>query len=196
MYDVDEYDDYLRWLGDYIRADWDTYSHLLWILYNRPFTYVDAIDQNWVAHGLSLRDEYMGKVPMETLPVGIVGNPCTVLEVLIAMAEKMEEHLTDVEYGDRTALWFWEIIDNLGLKKFTDQSIWDSKMMDIEYQELNYIFDDEPQINKIIDVFLNREYGPNGLGGAFPIESGRWNQAREALIFQLGHYVAEKYFDE
>ena len=48
-------------------------------------------------------------------------RPCSVLEMMVALSMKMEEQIMDdPDIGDRTSVWFWKMIDNLGLGTMHD----------------------------------------------------------------------------
>lgn len=48
---------------------------------------------------------------------------CSVLEVMIALALRMEEEtMASSEFGDRTNQWFWYMIVSLGLSGMTDSN--------------------------------------------------------------------------
>lgn len=74
-------------------------------------------------------------------------RPCSVLEMMVALAIKIEEQIMDdPDIGNRTGLWFWKMIENLGLKTMRDAVI------DTDYVE------------KIIFRFLDRNYQRDGSG--------------------------------
>ena len=113
--------------------------------------------------------------------------PCTVLEMLIALAIRCESDIMhDDACGDRTRLWFWEMIKNLGLIDYTD----DAYMYDKSGS-----FDSE--VNHIIDIFLERRYDKHGRGGAFPLRKYRTNyysdQRKVEIWYQLSAWLIENY---
>ena len=72
--------------------------------------------------------------------------------MIIALAVRFEEQiLSDPEYGDRVSLWFWKMIENLGLRSMDDSHF------------------NEEVVAEIVDHFLHREYAKDGLGGLFYI---------------------------
>lgn len=70
----------------------------------------------------------------------------SVLEVLVALARRCEVMHCDDTYGDRTWVWFWEWMKNVGLKD-------------------NYISEDDAQL-KLLDA-LSHRYDKDGKGGFF-----------------------------
>lgn len=73
--------------------------------------------------------------------------------MMVALAVRLEEHImTDDDYGDRTGVWFWEMVENLGLIEMTDT---------------NCV---EGYIRDVIQRFLNHDYSINGKGGLFTVK--------------------------
>lgn len=76
--------------------------------------------------------------------------PCTLLEMMVALAIRCEKYIMqDPDYGDRTHLWLFGMINSLGLDVMTDGH------MDISAADM------------IIDRLLERNYLPNGKGSLF-----------------------------
>ena len=75
------------------------------------------------------------------------------------------------DYGDRTGQWFWGMMRSLGL----------SSMLD-------HIYDAE-KVDKILDVFLNRCYEPNGAGGLFTIRGCKKDLRYVEIWYQLMWYL-------
>ena len=57
------------------------------------------------------------------------------------------------QIGDRTRQWFWEMLANLGLSTVTDERY------------------DREFVDEILQIFLDREYKPDGRGGLFVIKN-------------------------
>ena len=104
--------------------------------------------------------------------VDVLDGPCSVLEMLIALAVRCEETIMDdPRYGDRTSQWFWTMMSNLGLNHMTD---------DVYNQE--YITD------RIYD-FMERRYEPDGLGGLFYIKGCKDDLRDVEIWIQLCWYL-------
>jgi len=134
-------------------------------------------DGNRIEDGLKLRELFMQRHDFFVLDF-----PCSVLEVLIGLALRMEDNLADPSKGDRTAEWFWEMIANLGLDQFHDQN----------YQEAG----GDTNVGYILRTFMDRTYTRRGEGSLFPSSrrSGR-NLQRVELWYQLMAYLEENYAD-
>lgn len=105
--------DYKRWLMYQIggSSECRNYTLLLDELYDIPFRYVVPSDQNRIEDAYALRSEFLDSYDWPRIT-----NKASVLEVLIALARKIDEDLMyDEEFGDRTEEWFWVMVRNLGI---------------------------------------------------------------------------------
>lgn len=163
---------YQKWLFDIVCdglfSKAISYDRLLSYLSHREFTIIIPNDINRAEDGVDLRLRY------QMMTDGYVSRrkPCSVLEMMIALAIRCEETIMDnPAYGDRTAQWFWSMIKNLGLYSMTDN------VFDINYVE------------SVIDRFLNREYAPNGEGGLFKINNCKRDLRDVEIWHQLCWYL-------
>lgn len=146
-----------------------SYRKLLSYLHERDFTYILEFDGNRAEDGIYLRYRfayehrgYNEEVVLNCLDRG----PCSILEMLVALALRCEEDMMDdLDLGNRTGKWFWEMISSLGLRSMSDS------------------YFRKQQVDIIIDKFLNREYEPDGRGGLFTIPNSR-QDLREIEIWQ------------
>lgn len=169
---------YLKWLSDIIFPDSDearSYQKLLSFLYYEPFTWTLEKDGNRAEDGLQLRELYSDESGLRCDKRG----PCSVLEALIGLARACEEDIMhDPDYGDRTYIWFWEMMYNLGLNDYDD-----------------YAFDIDA-VEYIIRIFLDRKYEKDGYGGPFYISGFDGDMRRIELWYQLNFYVNTYIFNE
>lgn len=118
-------------------------------LNNTKFTYSIRMDLNRAKDGTELRRRYANEFKIANIYDRICG-PCSVLEMMIALAIRCEETIMDDEnFGDRTDQWFWDMMKNLGLGHMNDDEF------------------DEEYVSDVITRFLNRDYEPDGRGGLF-----------------------------
>lgn len=153
-----------------------SYRKLLRYLDSVEFTYTIAMDDNRAADGVDLRYRfgYENDIPDSVIERYLDDHPCTVLEMMIALSLRCEEHIMDnPELGDRTGQWFWGMIVNLGLGPMTDENF------DVEYSE------------GVMERFLNREYGPNGQGGLFTVVDTDRDLRDVEIWYQLCWYLNE-----
>ena len=167
----------IRLIGDeYIVTN---YQKLLWKLYSRDYIWELVYDKNRAADGLLLRrlyDQEMGNTGVLSPKVSASTRPCSILEMFIALARNAENDIMhDPDYGDRSGVWFWEMLENLGLDIYDDY----------------HYFEDE--IDKILDRFLHRRYEKNGTGGAFPVTNSNQNMRKKDLWWQMNAYLEERF---
>ena len=98
-------------------------------------------------------------------------RPCSVLEMMIALALRCDAFMDDPEIGERTSQWFWDMIINLGL----------GYMIDEKY--------DEYVVDEIIRRFLDRDYEPDGKGGLFRIKRCMYDLREVEIWYQLCWYL-------
>lgn len=154
-FEEDIREEYFEWLYDYVCKGRShktiSYVKLFKLLDKIEFTYSIPNDANRASDGIDLRYRfclYKGDNELNY----ILDRPCTVLEMMVALAVRCEETIMDnTGYGDRTGQWFWDMMSNLGIGMMNDE-----------------IFD-EAVVEDIILTFLNRQYRPDGKGGLFYI---------------------------
>lgn len=151
--------EYFEWMYDLVcngRYSNDiSYRKLLMYLHKTKFVYSILLDENRAADGEDLRRRFALRVyGNSNMRRYLDDNPCSVLEMMVALAIRCEECIMDdTRYGDRTAQWFWGMIVNLGLGSMNDNRY------DLRYVE------------SMVTRFLNREYEPNGKGGLFTVRN-------------------------
>ena len=142
------------------------YNKLLKKLFQTNFEYSDPMDENRATDGRLLRYEFGYKERSI--------ESCSMLEMMIALANRCETHLMyDVEIGDRSAQWFWNMVESLGLKG----------MDDAHY--------DEEYVNDILERFMKREYEKNGKGSLFTISNSAVDMRRTEIWYQMHLYLGE-----
>lgn len=149
---------YFDWLTDIVCRDRFSkavsFRKLLAHLHSVEFTNLIERDENRAEEGKELRHRFAYYHASIRNAEIYLNGPCSVLEMIIALAIRCEENIMDdPTMGDRTSQWFWDMIVSLGL----------GSMIDREY--------DKDYVDFVIDRFLNREYEPNGKGGLFTINN-------------------------
>lgn len=180
-------DGYFDWLCDLINLKSDTYESLIRELYYQDFVWIIELDSNRGYDGLLLRGDFThGNDYVEDLN-HLNGKACSVLEALIGLAQRMDYILDDEDRGDRTRLWFWEFIDNLGLSKYTNHYIAeldDSGLIGVS------------GIDKICSDWMFRQFDYTGRGSPFPLDKPFEDQRNLDMIRQLNAYVLENHMYE
>lgn len=144
---------YFDWMCELVNGQ-PCERQLLTHLNEVDFTYTIPMDGNRAEDGINLRYRFGREYGYDDALIAayLDDRPCTVLEMMVALALRCEEHfMYDPDLGDQTARWFWEMIDSLGLNYMTDDRY------------------NERYVDATIDVFLNREYKRNGEGGLFTV---------------------------
>lgn len=133
-----------------------SYKKLLSYLHETEFRWLLPLDENRAKEGETLRYRFCLACGYESsveIIIDILDGPCSMLEMLVALAVHCEDTQYDPDVGDRTGQWFWSMITNLGLGSMTDDKF------DWHYTDM------------VVTRFLNREYAPNGKGGLFTIRN-------------------------
>ena len=175
-------EEYFEWLTYVVNIGKD-HTELARMLHNREFYSICSNDQNRVDDGKMLRNIFRDETLYNNY-ASIDRPNCSVLEMLVALAIRMESILEDPNEGDRTVIWFWEILDNLGLSKYTNYNI--------KYGAGNPV----TEINDIVDNLVERRYKRSGEGGLFPLKNATKDQRKVEIWYQLSSYLLENYVDK
>lgn len=182
-FDDEIQNDYLNWLIEFvdgIGGDVE-YSFLLRTLHRREFYSVNPMDVNREEDGKKLRKMFADQSLWRDY--SSLEGPCSVLELLIGLAIRMEEIVYDPDEGDRTVIWFWEMINHLGLEDCTDERWLDESGMLIT-----------TYVRESIDRFIERDYRRNGTrGGLFPLRLSKHDQKHSELWYQMQAYIRENF---
>lgn len=151
-----------------------SYRRLLNHLNHIDFQYIMPMDGNRAEDGIDLRYRFGRELdyPEPVISSYLDIRPCSVLEMLVALAKRCEEQIMDdPDIGNRTSLWFWRMIDSLGL----------SDMIDSRF--------DPDHTDEIIFRFMDRKYNRNGKGGLFTINHCREDMRNVEIWFQMNWYI-------
>lgn len=151
-----------------------SYRKLLYLLHDTQFTYTIALDGNRYDDGIDLRYRFGSEsgYPDYMIAKYIDIRPCSVLEMIIALSMRLEEHImSDPDIGNRTGQWFWDMIVNLGLGSMDDAKF------------------DKAYAVSVVRRFLNRDYDRNGRGGLFTVEHSRHDMRNVEIWYQANWYL-------
>lgn len=169
-------DRYFEWMCQLVKDETKTevsYRKLLYRMYETDFYYIVPMDENRESDGVDLRYRFGFECGVDNRRIAseLDIRPCSVLEMMIALAIRCEESImNDPEQGNRYYIWFWLMITNLGLLPMTDDKY------------------NEKWVDTVIDIFLDREYEPNGSGGLFIVE-GRGDLRKVEIWYQMCWYL-------
>ena len=169
---------YFWWMVSLV-SDGKAFKHekLFRLLNETPFTYLLAMDGDRYENGIDLRYEfgYEENLPDSEVSKVLDDIPCSVLEMMVALAYRCEVHImADEDIGNRTGKWFWTMISCMGLITQDDDHF------------------DRTKVNYIIGRFLARKYDRDGSGGLFIIRNHPETDMRTVEIwYQLALYLHE-----
>ena len=170
---------YFDWMCDLISTStYNTadYTRLLLALHRSEFVYSLPLDDNRYADGVDLRYRfgYEANIPQTVIASESDARPCSVLEMMVALAHRCEEHImADEDVGNRTGKWFWDMIKSLQLLGM------DNKHFDKKY------------VDDRIRILLNRQYDRNGKGGLFTVHHHLEDMRKLEIWYQLTLYLQE-----
>ena len=171
--------DYFQWLCGIVHADDPDCSFYLLMraLFEHPFRWSVDNDENRAVDGECLREDFASQSPY--LDYSSIGGPCSVLEMLIALAFRINEEIMWRPGEDRTVVWFWEMVGNLALDAYDDDH-WEEPRS-------------RSAVDLIVDVWLDRRYDPDGTGGIFPNPETEVDQRDVEIWYQMNEYFLERY---
>lgn len=173
---------YFEWLCSFVVTSKYTkrlsYRRILSLLHSIDFTYTIELDGNRAADGVMLRyrfgDEF--DIKEHIIREFLDDHPCSVLEMMIGLALRCEETIMDnPNLGNRTGLWFWNMIVNMGLGSMTDSKF------------------DRGEATHRIERMINRDYESSGRGGLFSVRRLDKNMRETEIWYQMCWYLNENY---
>ena len=124
------------------------------------------MDENRAEDGVDLRWRFACERGNDIYD-GDIEGPCSMLEMMVALAIRCEAFMDDPTIGDRTAQWFWEMVVSLGLGAMYNRRF------------------DRKYVEEVVSRFLDRDYEPNGKGGLFTIR----NYDRDLRDMEITHQL-------
>lgn len=163
---------YFDWLYSMVMPDRYAYHKLLSYLHSVSFEYLMAMDGNRADDGTDLRYRFCYEENLDDAMVAayLDDRPCTVLEMMVALAIRQEQTMEDPDLGDRTHIWFMDMLKSLGL----------AHMKDMRFNR--------PFAEYAIQTFMHREYSPTGEGGLFTVDCGH-DMREEEIWYQMSLYL-------
>lgn len=169
---------YFEWLYSQIgplrnRNPARNYWHLCRQLHATEFVWFVPNDDNRVADGKELRDEFSSATrwPVDDEYVEWRELGCSIMEMLVALAR-----LAAFESGRTQVEWFWRFLHNLELDAYSDD------VYEIAISE---------EVTEVLDRLNERTYSRDGRGGLFPLIHARQDQREIELWYQMSSYLLE-----
>lgn len=175
--------DYFEWMirlvcdGKYSRRL--SWRKLFRLLHETEFIYILEMDGNRADDGMDLRYRfaYESGYDICLIESALNDRPCSVLEMMVALAQRCEEHITDdPDSGNRTGEWFFEMLESLGLDG-----------MDNEHFDKVIAAD-------ILVRFMRREYRSDGRGGLFTLRCDDHDMVSAEIWYQMMWYLNENIY--
>ena len=157
------------------------YSILLRRLHDKQFYWTVPTDDSSAFDGICLRNDWWS-ICGEGYNYNALNGPCSVLEMMIGLAIRCEKDvMQSKKKGDRTRVWFWQMIYNLNLEDCYDR-------------EFN-----SDKFESVIQKMLDRTYDEYGRGSLWPVDISliRAKDMRTVDIwYQMSYWLQENYANE
>lgn len=173
---------YLDWVSSQVlsRYEKNKYSKLLHFLSETPFCYVIQGDRNRVKDAIFMRRTWADEnnVIFDVPDNEIYNGSCSVLEMLVSFAKRIDKEWTGVESDDHPEQIFAIFMTNL---------------------ELDVYSDDRYNPNIVEDIVYKWMYGKikrNGEGGLFPLydkKSRHIDQRNKEMWLQMMPWINENF---
>ena len=166
---------YFQWLRDHVetphRRNGLTWEGLLAQLHSKEFVWTVPNDDNRLHDAADMRQEFSHEYEVDTSEL-LLTVPISVLEIIVVLSRHIE-----FQIDGKARQWAWQLIENMGLGKYSDPV--SPRMSDL--------------IDDHLEVFIWRNYPPNGEGGLFPLKLPPEDQRRVELWFQMHAWIDENY---
>ena len=159
---------YFNWLCNIVYDEnyvEQSYDRLLEYLHDHKFMYTIPLDENRASDGVYLRYRFMDEA------YDILTDECSILEMMVALAIHCEDIMADAD-TDRTAYWFWNMVNSLGLSSMTDDDF------------------DTKYVDHVIYRLLNHKYKPYGKYGLFTVYNCEYDLRNEEIWKQMMVYLS------
>lgn len=167
-----QWDEYGVWLLHRVGFHKKNYILLMEELHKCPFEFFIEHDDNRAGDGISLRDEYGAELGFSGVSFS---QNCSVLEMLVALAIRIEDEYTGNPEDEHPEKIFWEMICNLKLDQFTDRAF------------------QEEDVYLILKKWITRDFNKNGYGSIFPLKHTNRDQTKVEIWSQMNEYLMENY---
>lgn len=176
---MDICNNYFNWMVNCVTPDRESailYSNLLRKLNNVPFDIFYGMDENRYQDGIDLRYRfgYDSGICDAIIAEELDYRLASVLEVMVALAIRIENDImSDYNYGDRTCVWFTEMLKSL-------------QLMDMSNNNYN-----EQYIDNCVSKLLSRTYDYNGKGGLFTVNDPPEDMRKTDIWNQMTWFLNE-----
>lgn len=161
---------YIDWLLLNLHADRFNEDTKLLIIHLHLLEWYSVIerDRSREEDGKNIRERF--KKDTEFVNYGAIDGPCTFLECLYGIAERMDFFCTPPEDQSMAWIYFWKLLDNA---KITGNGL------------------DIHKIDTAVDRVMSRTFSVKGVGGLFPLRNTTENQTGTEIWYQMSSYINE-----
>ena len=149
-------------------------------LHRKEFYWIVPNDDNRIYDGKALRTKFIEESPW-CGRCDLTGV-CSMLELLIGVAGRCVTMATSPHTSDTVSDWFWQVMSNVGLDRFTDEC----------WMELN----GSAEVDRILTRIIDRTYHRNGRGGLFPLKYHKLDQRKTEIWYQMAAWFLENYYKD
>lgn len=144
-------------------------------LFSKKFFYTNDYDANRASDGLMLRERFADTHYVSEAEMAELNSyECSVFEMMIALALRCDESIMrDAAHGERTWLWFNEMLKSLHLDVMSNDNF------DPDYCDV------------VVNKMLNKDYAPNGDGGLFTVRKKNVDMRKMEYWYQAMTYFNE-----
>lgn len=175
---------YFEWLYNRVKNERKDYLLLCIYLDKIPFRWTVHNDGNREQDAIRQRDIYINEefCPYHSDDIDRFYKAyVSVFEVLVALCDRIDFNLDDMVNPPRHAQWFEELLRNLGISWAVDD-------------EFKYRLGAKAEVDKAIDIFMDRRYDYNGNGSLFPLHRRPSKSMKTTEIwYQMMAYIDENY---
>jgi hypothetical protein len=157
---------YFDWLCHLVYSG--NHEKLLDLLFRKEFVWFVPNDDNRAVDGKDLRREFLEATNQEGTPDFLLIG-CSMLELLIGLSRRLA-----FEADGMPRDWFWLLMKNVSLSKFTDD-----KPLPVD------------RVDDILERIIWRTYNPDGIGGLFPRSNPEEDQRTVELWYQMSGYLLD-----
>lgn len=144
-----------------------THWELLRQLYSTQFIWLIPNDDNRAEDGRLLRFEFVEDKGFYEVDPDWMGLGCSFLEMLVGLARRLS---FEAEGSHR--VWFWHLIENLGLTDHTDRRRWS-----------------HAEVEDKVNTVIWRTFSYDGHGGLFPLKQATRDQREVEIWYQMNSYL-------
>lgn len=171
---------YYFWLKDLVcDRDHKEYNLLLEALQSKSFEWTVPNDDNRAFEGKNLRDTFCEEEDIEYDDDNF-DDEASMFEVILGLAFRCDSIMADNVENISISEWFWRLMSNVELDKFTDNT-WSNS-------NIRFV------VGTKLDNIIYRNYQRNGYGGLFPLQKSRKDQRKVELWYQMCQYLIDNFY--